>query len=396
MQQQKIILAITAGIAAYKTPDLVRRLRENNFDVQVVMSKQARKFVTPLSLQAVSAKKVRTSLWDQDAEAAMGHIELARWADSILIAPATADIIAKLAHGLADDLISTLCLATTAKIIIAPAMNQQMWQNKITQQNIAALKQHGVIVLGPGIGEQACGEVGPGRMLVPDEIVAALLSHQSPQFLKHKKILITAGPTQEEVDPVRYFTNHSSGKMGYALAAVAASMGATVTLISGPTNLVTPNKVHRIDVVSAEQMHQQVMQHINGQDIFIAAAAVADYRPEKIASHKIKKTDNDLTLKLVRNPDILLEVAKLPNKPFIIGFAAETQNLLENATSKLQAKQCDMLVANLVGNQQAFGQDENNIVILRQGEKPQQFAASKEKLASIILFNLENEDLFQS
>ena len=326
LDKTNIILGITGGIAAYKTPDLVRKLVAKGANVRVVMTDSAKEFVSPLALQAVSGNSVSDNLLDKDAEAAMGHIELARWADKLLIAPATANFMAKLTHGLADDLLSTLCLATTAPIYVAPAMNQQMWNADATQANLNSLELRKVQFLGPAQGEQACGDVGPGRMLEPQEI-ADLLWQQTPEkTLTGKRITITAGPTREEIDPVRYLSNHSSGKMGYALAIAAQELGATVTLISGPVNLLPPANIQTIPVSSAQQMHDAVMHTTHNCDIFIGCAAVADYRVQHKSNQKIKKSNSELTLTFVKNPDILSDVAHLTNAPFTLGFAAETQN----------------------------------------------------------------------
>ncbi|HWK73464.1 MAG TPA: bifunctional phosphopantothenoylcysteine decarboxylase/phosphopantothenate--cysteine ligase CoaBC, partial [Povalibacter sp.] len=321
-QPHKILLGVTGGIAAYKSPDLVRRLAERGADVQVVMSKGAQQFVTALTFQAVSGKPVRTDLWDAAAEAAMGHIELARWADEIVVAPATAEFLARLAHGLANDLLTTLCLATTAPITIAPAMNRQMWMNPATQANVNLLKERGIRVLGPASGEQACGEVGVGRMLEPaqiaEEIYAAL---PVDGVFKGLKVVITAGPTREGIDPVRFISNRSSGKMGYAVAAAAREAGAKVVLVTGPVQIPTPPGIERVEVESAEQMLAAVQKHVVGADIFIAAAAVSDYRCSEIAREKIKKTSDNMTLALTRAPDVLATIGKSESPPFLVGFA---------------------------------------------------------------------------
>lgn len=367
LRNQKILLGITGGIAAYKSADLARRLREAGAEVRVVMTRAAKEFITPLTMQAVSGNPVHHDLLDPNAEAAMGHIELARWAEMILIAPASADFMAKLTHGFADDLLSTLCLATTAPIVLAPAMNQQMWLNAATQQNIKTLLMRAIKILGPASGEQACGEVGIGRMLEPQDIVQAL---SSTPLLTQKNILITAGPTQENIDPVRYISNYSSGKMGYALAEAAMLHGANVTLISGPVNLITPKNIKRVDVKTAEQMQAAVLDKIAAVDIFISVAAVADYRFKNIAENKIKKSENNLTLELERNPDILASVASLSERPFIVGFAAETNDVITNAKVKLKNKNIDMIAANQVGEAIGFSADQNQLtVIWKDGEK---------------------------
>ena len=344
---QRIVLGVTGGIAAYKAADLVRRLQEAGAQVQVVMTESAQQFVSALSFQALSGRPVRVSLWDAAAEAAMGHIELARWASAIVIAPASADIIARLAHGLANDLLSTVCLASEAPITVVPAMNRLMWANAATRSNIAALSARGVSVLGPGDGDQACGEVGAGRMLEPAQIVAALAVPSDSRPLAGKKFLISAGPTLEDIDPVRYLGNRSSGKMGFALAAEAAALGAQVTLIAGPVALTSPAHVQRHDVRSALQMRDAVLAALPGQDVFIGAAAVADYMPVAMSAQKIKKSAQSLTLELVRTPDVLGEVAVHAQRPrLVVGFAAETQDLEKHAQEKLRNKHLDLIAAN--------------------------------------------------
>jgi phosphopantothenoylcysteine decarboxylase/phosphopantothenate--cysteine ligase len=366
LQDKKIVLGITGGIAAYKAPELVRRLKDQGATVRVVLTNSGKAFVSPLSLQAVSGYAVAESLLDPQAELAMGHIELAKWADLILIAPATANIVAKLAQGIADDLLTTLCLATQAPIAIAPAMNQQMWHAAATQDNITRLTKRHVIVLGPDAGEQACGDVGLGRMLEVEKLVMATEQCFIPKILSGQHWVITAGPTREAIDPVRYISNHSSGKMGYALAQAATNAGARVSLISGPVNLTPPQDVNVINVTSALEMHQQSMALAPEADVFIACAAVADYRVDNIATQKIKKTiDNDtLQLNLVKNPDIVADVAKLANKPFTVGFAAETQNVAQYAQQKLLKKNLDLIAANDVAQKgQGFNSDSNALVV---------------------------------
>ena len=394
MVSKKIILGVTGGIAAYKAPELVRRLIDHGAEVQVVMTAAACEFVRPLVFQAVSGNEVHIELLDEQAEAGMGHIELARWASMVLIAPATANTIARLSVGIADDLLSTLCLATTAPVVIAPAMNSMMWEHAATSANIATLQSRGVRVLGPGVGSQACGETGAGRMLEPDDIVAALQgdvatgdTHQmSSGALQNTDVLITAGPTRESIDPVRFLSNHSSGKMGYALAEAARSAGARVTLISGPVNLAAPDGVDRVEVTSAEDMHSEVMLRIKTPGIFISVAAVADYRIDAPSREKIKKTKDDLTLTLVRNPDILSAVANSANRPFCVGFAAETQNLEQYARLKLEEKNLDMIIANLVGNGRAFGSDNNTVEVFWRDGGTQSFALqSKRALADSLI-----------
>lgn len=342
-----VLLGITGGIAAYKAAELVRLLRQQNYDVRVVMTDSAMKFITPLTLQALSGHAVHSKLLDASEENAMGHINLARWADILLVAPATANCIAKFTHGLADDLLSTLYLAVQCPIYIAPAMNQSMWHNLTTQDNISRLSQRRVSLIGPESGSQACGEMGLGRMSEPCDIVAAL--HAPEQILLNKKLLITAGPTREPLDPVRYITNRSSGKMGYALAEQAEKMGAEVTLISGPVALSKPKNVQVINVETAVEMYASVMQHIARQDMMIAAAAVADYTPATVQLDKIKKQADESTLVLQKTQDIVASVANLSNKPFTVGFAAETKNLEQYALDKLQRKNLDMIAANWVG-----------------------------------------------
>ena len=358
-----ILLGITGGIAAYKTPDLVRRLRERGADVQVVMTRSAAEFVTETALAAVSGKPVRSTLWDQEAEAAMGHIELARWADLILVAPATAEFMARLAQGSASDLLSTLCLATRAPIAIAPAMNNAMWENPAVQANRATLESRGVRLLGPASGDQACGEVGPGRMLEPTDIANAVVDPRSDSALAGRHVLITAGPTREPIDPVRYITNRSSGKMGYAMAAAARDAGATVTIISGPVALPPPAGVEVVDVTTADEMYQATMTRIETADIFIGAAAVADYRIAHIADNKIKKKTDTMQLDLTKTRDILATVSALPKAPFTVGFAAETEKLREHALAKFTKKNLDMIIANRVGDRLAFDCDDNCVEV---------------------------------
>jgi phosphopantothenoylcysteine decarboxylase / phosphopantothenate---cysteine ligase len=381
-QPRKILLGVTGGIAAYKSPDLVRRLIDRGADVQVVMSHGAQQFVTPLTFQAVSGNPVRTDLWDEAAEAAMGHIELARWADEILIAPATADFIARLAHGFADDLLTTVALATHAPIAVAPAMNRLMWANAATQANIKLLKERGVRILGPASGEQACGEVGLGRMLEPTDIAAELfVAAPASSTLKGLKVVVTAGPTRERIDPVRFISNRSSGKMGYAVAEAARDAGAEVILVSGPVQIAPPRGIQRIDVESAEQMLNAVQQAICDADIFISAAAVSDYRCSEVACEKIKKTSDTMTLALSRAPDVLATVGKSASPPFLVGFAAETENLERNALAKLTGKNLDMIAANKVGDSLGFDKDENALTLYWSGGKRELSLTSKAALA---------------
>ncbi len=346
LTNRQILLGITGGIAAYKSAELVRRLRDRGADVRVVMTKAAQEFITPLTLQALSGNIVHTDLLDPNAEAAMGHIELARWADLVLIAPASADFLARLAHGRADDLLTTLCLATPARVAVAPAMNQGMWRDAATQDNVSQLRRRDILIWGPAEGEQACGDVGPGRMLEADALAEMASNAFTTRLLEGKRVLITAGPTREAIDPVRFISNHSSGKMGFALAQAAVEAGAHVTLIAGPVNLATPEHVVRVDVESAQQMFDAVHARVRDCDIFIAAAAVADYRPEHVVNTKIKKQNDTMTLSLVRNPDIVASVAQLHPKPFTVGFAAETQQLQDYARDKLERKNLDMIIAN--------------------------------------------------
>lgn len=369
-RNRRILVGISGGIAAYKSPDLVRRLIERGADVRVVMTASATQFITPLTLQAVSGHPVYQHLLDTDAESGMGHIELARWAETIIIAPATANFIAGMVQGRADDLLSTLCLASEAQLVVAPAMNRQMWSNAATQDNMRTLRDRNIEIVGPGEGDQACGEVGPGRMTEPDQIAQQIMGDGIPQLLKEKSFVITAGPTWEAIDPVRGITNHSSGKMGYAMAQAALDFGANVTLISGPVSLETPDGVHRIDVQSAEQMHSSALEMAERADVFIGVAAVADYRPETVAEQKIKKNDNEMVIRLVKNPDILADVSALNNRPVCIGFAAETQALEENARKKLKKKNLEMIVANNVaGSKGAFGRDQNQVTLFYENKK---------------------------
>ena len=358
---KRFIIGITGGIAAYKTIELIRLLRKAGAEVRVVLTPAAAEFVTPLTLQAISGNLVSQSLLDPHAEFAMGHIELAKWANAVLIAPASADFIARFSVGMANDLLSTICLATCVPIFLAPAMNQQMFYQSITQQNLTALKARGVRLIGPNSGVQACGDVGAGRMSEPTEIFTALSDFfVQSQDLRDLSVAITAGPTREAIDPVRYISNHSSGKMGFALATAFAERGANVTLISGPVNLLTPPNVTRVDVTSAQEMCQAALKSAVENQIFIGCAAVADYRLAELSAQKIKKSGEELSLKLIRNPDIITEVAHLSeNRPFTVGFAAETQNLADYAQDKLQRKNLDMICANDVSDGQAFNTDEN-------------------------------------
>ncbi|WP_020159022.1 bifunctional phosphopantothenoylcysteine decarboxylase/phosphopantothenate--cysteine ligase CoaBC [Methylobacter marinus] len=355
-----ILLAVSGGIAAYKSAELVRLLRKKGAAVRVVMTRSAMQFVSPLTFQALSGNPVHTELLDADAENAMGHISLARWADRIIIAPATADTIAKLSHGLADDLLTTIYLAATCPVYVAPAMNQAMWHKPVTQENINRLIAHGVTTIGPGQGDQACGETGYGRMSEPAEICERLLGRPSEQCLRNRKVLISAGPTREPLDPVRYITNRSSGKMGYALARAALKAGARVTLVSGPVALAPPVNVDVINVETAAQMHEAVISRAEAHDIYIGAAAVADYTPAEVQPEKIKKQDEQVTILLQKTRDILAEVAQLPNRPFTVGFAAETHELETYALGKLTGKNLDLIAANWVGRDQGGFDSEQN------------------------------------
>ncbi len=376
-----ILLGVSGGIAAYKSADLVRRLRERGCEVQVVMTQGAQQFVTPLTFQAVSGRPVRSSLLDPAAEAAMGHIELARWADRILIAPATADLIGRLAAGLADDLLTTLCLASTAPIALAPAMNQQMWQAQAVQDNIATLQNRGVEIFGPGSGDQACGEVGPGRMLEPLELAELITGTATDGLLSGLKVLLTAGPTREALDPVRFLTNRSSGKMGFALAAACQAAGAEVDLIAGPVNLPTPIGVRRHNVTSADEMMARADALVAGRQIFIATAAVVDYKPAEQRSHKIKKSAETMALKLEKTVDVLATLSRREPGLFTVGFAAETHEVERYARDKMQRKNLDMVCANQVGEGQGFDVDHNALSVYWPGGQRELGSKSKRALA---------------
>jgi len=386
LTNKRIILGVTGGIAAYKAADLVRRLRDAGAEVRVVMTHAATEFVGALTFQALSGHKVHIDLLDADSEAAMSHIELARWADAVLIAPATANTLAKLAQGLADDLLSTLCLATKAPLCIAPAMNHVMWMDSHTQANQKLLQQRGVKIFGPASGSQACGETGEGRMQEPVQLVEQLAQIFTSGALQGCKILITAGPTFEAIDPVRFIGNRSSGKMGYALAQAAIEAGAQVTLVSGPVALTTPDRVTRINVESAAQMHLAVMQHISAQNIFIGCAAVADYRPAQSHAQKIKKSASTLQIDLIKNPDILADVAALAQPPFCVGFAAETENLPRHAQQKMVSKKLHMIAANDVSTadetrDSGFNSEYNALHVFWPGGDKQFEKASKPQIA---------------
>lgn len=393
MQQlanRQIILGISGGIAAYKAAELVRQLKQHGAEVRVIMTAGAQAFITPLTLQALSGNPVHTDLLDPEAEAGMGHIELARWADLILIAPASANVIARLAGGAGDDLLTTVCLATTAPIAIAPAMNQGMWNNPQTQANLEILKQRqgkpSLLFFGPASGQQACGDVGFGRLLEPEQLAAMTAAQFDTGKLSGKRVVITAGPTREALDPVRYISNHSSGKMGYAIAQAAIDAGAHTTLISGPVSLSAPQRCHIIEVSSAEQMLQASLDACENCDIFIASAAVADYRPAQAAEQKLKKSADTLHIELVKNPDIVASIAALPDKPFTVGFAAETQNLLDYARRKLEQKNLDMIVANDVSDQRiGFNSDNNAATILTADSELVIGETSKRQLAAQLI-----------
>lgn len=366
LTNRNILLGISGGIAAYKSAELTRALVGAGANVRIVLTAAGAEFITPLTLQALSGNPVHQSLLDPEAEQGMGHIELARWAELILVAPASADFMARLSHGMANDLLTTLCLATEAPICVAPAMNQAMWRDPRTQENAQRLAHQGVQLWGPGSGAQACGDVGPGRMLEPAELAQLSAEVFATSKLQGVRICITAGPTREALDPVRYISNHSSGKMGYALAAAAAKAGAEVVLISGPVSLPTPAGVQRVDVESAEQMLTAALDLAPACDIFIGAAAVADYRPVAVADQKIKKGQEELMeLRLVKNPDIIASVSSLPKRPFTVGFAAETENVLAYARSKLECKNLDLVIANDVSQSGiGFNADENEVTLV--------------------------------
>jgi len=384
----RVLLGVTGGIAAYKSAELTRRLKDRGADVQVVMTAGAQHFITTQTFQALSGRPVRTDLWDAAAEAAMGHIELARWPSRIVVAPASADFIARLAHGLAGDLLTTLCLATDAPVTVVPAMNRLMWANPATQANVATLRQRGIAILGPAAGEQACGETGPGRMVEPHEIVDALFApapRPASGTLQGRKVVVTAGPTRERIDPVRFITNRSSGKMGFAVAEAARDAGADVVIVSGPVNVPSPHGIRRVNVETAEQMLAAVRAELHDTDIFIGSAAVSDYRAREIAEHKIKKTSEELVLQLSRTPDILATVAAGEPRPFVVGFAAETQNVEANALKKLAGKNLDMIAANQVGEGLAFDCDDNALTVYWPGGKRELERAPKCRLAGALV-----------
>jgi len=397
LKNKKIVLGITGGIAAYKCPEIVRRLKDLGADVRVVMTNGAKEFITPLTLQAVSGNPVNDSLLDPAAEASMGHIELAKWADLLVIAPATTNAIAAITVGLANDLLTTICLATDAPIAIAPAMNQQMYKAAVTQDNLKKLTQRGVLIWGPGSGVQACGDVGQGRLLEPAQIVELVQQYftsTQPLELREEQldlnILITAGPTREAIDPVRYISNHSSGKMGFSIAQAAKELGAKVTLVSGPVSLSTPQGVERVDIISANEMHQQTLERAPNHDIFIACAAVADYRPSDVSDQKIKKNNNDMTVVMIKNSDILADVSALKSqRPFCVGFAAETQDVETYARGKLTRKKLDLIAANNVSvSGQGFNSDDNALTLYWSNGQHELPLTNKQELAKQLVVEI--------
>jgi phosphopantothenoylcysteine decarboxylase / phosphopantothenate---cysteine ligase len=383
---KKILLGVTGGIAAYKAAELCRLMIKQGATVRVVMTQAAQEFIQPLTFQALTGHQVYSELFEAGADNAMDHIELARWADLLIVAPATADFIAKLADGYADNLLLTIALATQSKVVVAPAMNQQMYQNAATTENIQKLKRHRILLWGPDEGEQACGEVGPGRMLEPSALLTLLQNYFKPGRLQGRRIMITAGPTREAIDPVRYISNRSSGKMGYALAQAALDQGAEVTLVSGPVGIAPPTQARMLNCISAQQMLDQVMSVVEQQDIFIATAAVADYRIERIAEHKIKKSEDVVTLNLVKNTDILSSVSVLDKRPFCVGFAAETQDLQHYAEQKMKNKNLDMIAANRVdGVDSGFEVDDNALSVFWPGGCRQLPRQSKTQIAAALI-----------
>ena len=385
LAERRVVVGVTGGIAAYKAAELVRLLRRQGAEIQVIMTRAAGEFIGALTLQALSGRPVRQALLDPAAEQAMGHIELARWADALVIAPASADCLARLAHGRADDLLGAVHLATGAPVLAAVAMNQRMWRHPATRANCRALAERGVELLGPADGEQACGDIGPGRMLEPAELVARLAARFRSRLLDGQRVVVTAGPTHEALDPVRFLGNRSSGKMGFAIAEAAADAGARTVLIAGPVRLPTPERVRRIDVLCAEQMHRQGLRAARECEIFIAAAAVADYRPAERSEHKIRKGPSRVTLELVRNPDLLAEVGALGERPFTVGFAAETDDSIARAREKMRAKNCDMMVANAVGGETGFDSDDNEVTLLCANAETALPRASKRRIAARLI-----------
>lgn len=393
LQGKRVLLGVTGGIAAYKAAELLRLLVKSGASVRVVMTKSAQSFITPLTFQALSGTEVHTDLLNPDAERGMGHIELARWPDLIVVAPASANFLARLSCGLADDLLSTTCVATSSPIAVAPAMNQQMWANKATKSNLETLNSRDIKIWGPNKGEQACGENGEGRMLEPSELLDEVRHCFTKGPWAGMKVVVTAGPTQEPIDPVRYISNHSSGKMGYELAAAAAEAGAETILISGPSSLPPPANCKVISVLTAEQMLEVAIEHSQDADVFISAAAVCDYRPPYVQSHKIKKSDDEpLTLTLTQNPDIVASVANLPSKPYTVGFAAETRELEAFAKAKLHRKNLDLIIANDVSRADiGFNSDYNSVVIIdRSGQTQHSGTSTKQQLARDLIVNIKN------
>ena len=382
LRDKKVLLGVSGSVAAYRAPELARRLAEQGAEVRAVLTEGGAKLISPLLLQAVTGAPARTSLWDQTAEAAMSHIELARWADCIIVAPATANTIARLARGEAGDLLGTVCLAATAPLLVAPAMNRNMWSNGATQENCAVLRRRGATVVGPGYGEQACGDVGTGRMSAVEDIVAAVQGAvELAGQLAGQRVLITAGPTREPIDPVRYLSNQSTGVMGFAIAAAAARCGADVELVAGPTEAITPPAVRRTDVVTAEDMLAAVMQRAPQCDIFIACAAVADYRPAQYSRHKLKRDDSSASLELKPSPDILAQVAGMSRRPYLVGFAAESREVEKHAHAKLKSKGVDMIVGNLVGEGRGFGNVETSAFVVWKGGHRRLEQSTKPELA---------------
>ncbi len=386
LREKRILLGVTGGIAAYKSAELVRLLRKAGAEVRVMMTRAAEQFVGTLTFETLSGHPVTTGMFTERKEAAMAHIELARWADAVLLAPATAHTMARLAQGLADDVVTTVCLASEAPLALAPAMNRQMWNHPATQANSALLRERGVFLFGPAEGEQACGDEGPGRMLEPEELMQELATLFVSPFLEGVRVMVTAGPTFEDIDPVRFLGNRSSGKMGYAMAEAAKRAGAEVTLISGVTQLPSPSGIECVRVRSALEMHAAVMQRVSTCDIFVAAAAVADYRPSRPLAQKIKKDDDCIQLELERNPDILADVSALPNGPFCVGFAAETERVVEYARAKLDAKGLEMIAANRVGGKEGgFESDRNALEVLWPGGGTTLPLASKTVIAQRLM-----------
>ncbi|MFW0039235.1 MAG: bifunctional phosphopantothenoylcysteine decarboxylase/phosphopantothenate--cysteine ligase CoaBC [Coxiella endosymbiont of Dermacentor silvarum] len=393
LSNKKILLGITGAIAAYKSVELVRQLKEQGALVRVVMTSAAKAFIAPLTFQAVSGVPVVSELFSLKGTSGMEHIDLAHWCEQVLVSPASAGFIARLAYGQADDLLTTLCLATEAPIAVAPSMNQRMWFNKITQANIKRLQKYGIEIFGPGVGIQVCGDYGPGRLLEPEELVSCLEKHTIEKILIGKHLLITAGPTYEAIDPVRYLTNRSSGKMGYALAEAAAIMGAEVTLISGPTNLSISKKINRINVINAQEMFKAVIKRISNCDVFISVAAISDYRSAIESATKIKKSKMNLSLNLVKNPDIVSIISGLSKKPFIVGFALETENHLENAKKKLQQKNMDMIILN---SEKAFESDKSAVTVINRLGEIKDLSLDKKSSLAIDLIKLIAANLIRS